>query len=123
MTLVDANKLALDDPVENYLPDFREQKDTNGLHHAFTIRQLMSHTSGLVPNPRRAAPVWPIGGPLDDFWLQQRLPEIVQTIARSQCASSPAASFEYSNSALFVLGRVIEVVSGKPYAAHVREKI
>jgi len=30
MTLVDANKLALDDPVENYLPDFREQKDTNG---------------------------------------------------------------------------------------------
>jgi len=35
----------------------------------------------------------------------------------------PGSKFEYSNSALFVLGRVIEVVSGKPYAAYVREKI
>src|SRR3989442_191748 len=46
MTLVDAGKLALNDPVEKYLPEFREQKDTNGLHHVFTIRQVMSHTSG-----------------------------------------------------------------------------
>jgi CubicO group peptidase (beta-lactamase class C family) len=123
MTLVDANKLALDDPVENYLPEFREQKDTNGTHHAFTIRHLMSHTSGLVPNPPTRRSGWPIGGPLDDFWLQQKLPEIVQTIARSQMRFMPGSKFEYSNSALFVLGRVIEVVSGKPYAAYVKEKI
>src|SRR6266540_1747231 len=51
MTLVDAGKLALDDPVEKHLTAFREQTDTNGLHHVLTIRQLMSHTSGLVPNP------------------------------------------------------------------------
>jgi len=123
MTLVDANKLALDDPVEKYLPEFREQKDTNGLHHAFTIRHLMSHTSGLVPNPPTRRSGWPIGGPLDDFWLQQKLPEIVQIIARSQLRFKPGSKFEYSNSALFVLGCIIEVVSGKPYAAYVREKI
>ena len=123
MTLVDANKLALDDPVENHLPEFREQKDTNGLHQVFTIRHLMSHTSGLVPNPPTRRSGWPIGGPLDDFWLQQKLPEIVQTIARSQLRFKPGSKFEYSNSALFVLGRVIEVVSGKPYAVYVREKI
>ena len=123
MTLVDAKKLALDDPVENYLPEFREQKDTNGLHQVFTIRHLMSHTSGLVPNPPTRRSGWPIGGPLDDFWLQQKLPEIVQTIARSQLRFRPGSKFEYSNSSLFVLGRVIEVVSGKPYAAYVREKI
>lgn len=123
MTLVDAGKLALDDPVEKYLPEFREQTDTNGLHHVFTIRHLMSHTSGLVPNPPTRRSAWPIGGPLDDFWLQQNLPEIVQTIARSQLRFKPGAKFEYSNSALFVLGRVIEVISGKPYAAYVHEKI
>src|SRR4051794_33721702 len=44
MTLVDAGKLGLDDAVEKYLPEFREQTDTNGTHHAFTIRHLMSHT-------------------------------------------------------------------------------
>src|SRR5687767_2141018 len=123
MTLVDAQKLSLDDPIEKYLPEFREQTDTNGAHHLITIRQLMSHTSGLVPNPPTRRSGWPIGGPLDDFWLQQNLPEIVQTIARSQLRFKPGAKFEYSNSALFVLGRVIEVISGKAYAAYVHERI
>jgi len=123
MTLVDAGRLALDDPVEKYLPEFRGQKDTNGVHHAFTIRQLMSHTSGLVPNPPTRRSGWPIGGPLDDSWLEQKLPEIVQSISRSSLRFKPGSKFEYSNSALFVLGRVIEVVSGKPYAAYVKEKI
>jgi len=77
--------------------------------------------SGSNPPTRRSG--WPIGGPLDDFWLRQKLPEIVQTIARSQLRFKPGSKFEYSNSALFVLGRVIEVVSGKPYAAYVKEKI
>jgi len=83
MTLVDAGKMTLDDAVEKYLPEFREQKDTNGAHQVFTIRQLMSHTSGLVPNPPTRRSAWPIGGPLDDFWLEQNLPEIVGRIARS----------------------------------------
>src|SRR5206468_1492797 len=76
MTLVDAGKLALDDPVEKYLPEFRVQQDTNGTHHAFTVRQLMSHRSGLVPNPPTRRSGWPIGGPLDDSWLEQKLPDI-----------------------------------------------
>jgi CubicO group peptidase (beta-lactamase class C family) len=123
MTLVDAGKLGLDDSVEKYLPEFREQKDTNGVHHVVTIRQIMSHTSGIVPNPPTRRSAWPIGGPLDDFWLEQKLPEIIQTIAKSQLRFKPGSKFEYSNSALFVLGRVIEVISGKPYAAYVKEKI
>src|ERR1051326_7410539 len=123
MTLVDAGKLGLDDLVEQPLPEFREQQDTNGLHHAVTIRQLMSHTSGLVPNPPTRRSGWPMGGPLDDSWLEQRLEGIVQTIARTTLRFTPGSKFEYSNSALFVLGRVIEVVSGKPYASYVKEKI
>src|SRR5437773_5641456 len=123
MTLVDVGKLALDDAIEKYLPEFREQTDTNGTHHVFTIRQVMSHTSGLVPNPPTRRSGWPIGGPLDDFWLAQKLPDIVQSIARSQLRFKPGSQFEYSNSALFVLGRVIEVVSGKPYAAYVKETV
>jgi CubicO group peptidase (beta-lactamase class C family) len=123
MTLVSAGEMALDDPAEKYLPDFRQQTDTNGTHHAFTIRHLMSHTSGLLPNPPTRRSGWPIGGPLDDFWLQQNLPEIVRTIARSPLRFKPGAKFEYSNSALFVLGRVIEAVSGKPYASYVHESI
>ena len=123
MTLVDAGKLGLDDPVEKFLPEFREQKDTNGVHHLFTIRQVMSHTSGLVPNPPTRRSAWPIGGPLDDFWLQENLTNIVRTIARSTLRFKPGSKFEYSNSAFFVLGRVIEIVAGRPYAAYVKQTI
>lgn len=123
MKLVDAGKLALDDPVEKYLPKYREQTDTNGVHYVLTIRHLMSHTSGLVPNPPTRRSGWPIGGPLDDRWLQENLPHIVETIAESKLRFKPGSKFEYSNSALFVLGRVIEVVSAKPYAAYVKDNI
>lgn len=123
MTLVDAGSIALDDPVEKYLPEFREQKDANGMHHVFTIRQVMSHSSGLVPSPPTRRSAWPLGGPLDDTWLEKKLPEIVSTIARSTLRFEPGSKFEYSNSSLFVLGRVIEVVSGKPFAAYVKEKV
>src|SRR5262245_30383714 len=116
MALVDAGKLRLDDPVEKYLPEFRDQQDTNGLHHEFTIRQLMSHTSGLVPNPPTRRSGWPIGGPLDDFWLQENLTNIIRTLARSTLRFKPGSKFEYSNSGFFVLGRVLEVVAGQPYA-------
>src|SRR5439155_23523382 len=102
MTLVDAGKLALDAPVEKYLPEFREQTDTNGVHHAFTIRQLMSHTSGLVPNPPTRRSAWPIGGPLDDFWLQQKLPDIFQSIARRQLDFKPGSQPEYATSVILV---------------------
>jgi CubicO group peptidase (beta-lactamase class C family) len=123
MTLVDAGKLALDDAVEKYLPEFKEQVDTNSVHHAMTIRHLMSHTSGLVPNPPTRRSGWPIGGPLDDRWLEQKLPEIVKTIAQSQLRFKPGSKFEYSNSALFVLGRIIESISGTPYSDYTRAKI
>jgi CubicO group peptidase (beta-lactamase class C family) len=123
MMLVDAGKLSLDDPVEKYLPEFHEQTDANGTHYVFTIRHLMSHTSGLVANPPTRRSGWPIGGPLDDLWLQQALPQIVQTIARSQLRFKPGSKFEYSNSALFVLGRVIEVVSGQLYAVFAKREI
>lgn len=123
MTLVDKGKLKLDDLVESYLPEFRQQTDAQGAHHTITIRQLMSHTSGLVPNPPTRRSAWPIGGPLDDSWLTQELPEIVRTIAQSQLRFRPGEKREYSNSALFVLGRIIEVVSGQPYAAYVNQTI
>ncbi|HUS37103.1 MAG TPA: serine hydrolase domain-containing protein [Verrucomicrobiae bacterium] len=123
MTLVDSGKLSLDDPIEKYIPEFGSQTDTNGTHHAVTIRQIMSHSSGLVPNPPTRRSAWPIGGPLDDLWLDQQLPKIVQTIAKSELRFTPGSKFEYSNSSYFVLGRIIEIVSGQPYAAYTKEKI
>ncbi len=124
MALVDEGKVALDDPVEKHLPEFKGQTDQEGARHAFTVRQVMTHTSGLPANPptRKRDGKGP-GGAVDDSWLSQNLPDIVRAIAESKLEFAPGARVMYSNAGFFVLGRMIEVVSGKPYAAFVREKI
>ena len=52
MALVDQGKLTLDDPVEKYLPEFRDMKVKGGKHLArrMTIRHLLSHTAGFWGN-------------------------------------------------------------------------
>lgn len=116
MTLVDAGKVGLDDPLEKHLPEFKGR--------GVTVRQLLSHTSGLPANPptRKRDGKGP-GGAVDDSWLSQGLPDIVKAIAGAEVQFKPGERVMYSNAAFFALGRMIEVVSGKSYAAYVREKI
>jgi CubicO group peptidase (beta-lactamase class C family) len=119
MTLVDRGKIALDDPVRKYLPEFME-------HPAFTIRQLMAHSSGILagaPPGQPPAPELGVGKALSDEWLRKRLPDIVKAIAARPLEFAPGTRTSYSNSGMFVLGRVIETVSGKAYAEVVRENI
>ena len=50
MALVDQGKLTLDDPVEKYLPEFKDMKVKGGKHLArrMTMRHLLSHTARLL---------------------------------------------------------------------------
>jgi CubicO group peptidase (beta-lactamase class C family) len=117
MKLVDAGKLSLDDPVEKHLPEFAAQKDREGRHHAFTIRHLMTHSSGLLrDSPTRKSAMGP-------DWRSQRIPDIVSAVAKTELQFAPGAKFQYSNAGFVTLGRVIEVVSGKAYADYVKEAI
>lgn len=124
MALVDAGRVGLDDPVEKFLPEFKGQKDREGVHHAFTVRQVLTHTSGLPANPptRKRDGKGP-GGAVDDSWLSQALPDIVRAIAEAPLEFKAGSRVQYSNAGFFVLGRLIETVSGKAYAVHLREKI
>lgn len=123
MTLVDAGKIGLDDPVEKYLPEFRDQIGPGGKHHPVTIRHLLSHSSGLPMDPPTRKSTWPIGDALSDYWLAAPLPGIIESVARTPLRFEPGSKAEYSNPAFFVLGRIIEVVSGKPYAVYVKDKV
>ena len=118
MKLVEEGKLGLDDPVEKYLPAFKEMKDKEGRHHAATIRQLMCHTSGIQASP----PTRP-----DFFFAQEFLgrpiSEIADAIPMTPFQFEPGSKVQYSNAAPYVLARVIEVQSGQPFAQYVRESI
>jgi CubicO group peptidase (beta-lactamase class C family) len=118
MKLIEEGKLGLDDPVEKYLPEFAELKDKDGKHHAVTIRQLMSHTSGIQANP----PLRPSFFFAQEF-LGKKISDIAPAIAETQLQFEPGSKTQYSNAAPYVLARVIEVRSGKPFHEHVRETI
>jgi CubicO group peptidase (beta-lactamase class C family) len=118
MKLVESDRLTLDDPIERYLPEFAEQKDREGKHHAVTLRQLMSHTSGIQPNPPSRPNLF-----FAQEWLGRRLAEIPPLIATTPLQFEPGSQVRYSNAAPYVLGRIVELRSGKPFHEFVEQSI
>ena len=118
MTLVEQGKLDLDASVEVYLPEFRQQVTKDGRHRRVTVRQLMCHTSGIqssVPERPRFF--------FQQSWYEQSLKEIVPRIAETRLVFDPGTQVQYSNAAPYVLGRIIEVLSGESFEDYVSSRI
>jgi CubicO group peptidase (beta-lactamase class C family) len=119
LQLVDTGKLALDDPISRFLPEFTYQT-VKGEEHpakaAITIRQLMMHTSG-VSNQR------PIE--LEDITrtFDRTLAQDVALVAQQPLDFTPGTRWAYSSSGIAVLGRIIEVVSGEAFEKFVQESL
>ncbi len=108
MRLVELGQLELDAPVQTYLPDFRvADADASA---TVALRHTLTHT---------------VGWPSDIFdWTEsdyasmaafmRRMPEVPQI-------TPPGAVWTYANTGVLVAGRVIEVVTGRPYARAARE--
>ncbi len=107
MALVDQGKLTLDDPVEKYLPEFKDMKVKGGKHLArrMTIRHLLSHTAGFWGNKGISAEKLDL---IRNF--QRPLGEAVSRMATYELEYQPGAKFVYSGSGFCVAGRVAEVV-------------
>jgi CubicO group peptidase (beta-lactamase class C family) len=118
MKLVESRQLALDDTIEKYLPEFGGQKDRDGKHHAVTIRQLMSHTSGIQANPPSRPSLF-----FAQEWLGRRIAEIPPLIAATPLQFEPGSQVRYSNAAPYVLGRIIELRSGWAFHDFVEQSI
>jgi CubicO group peptidase (beta-lactamase class C family) len=117
MILVDEGKLAIDDPVERHLPEFRGQKlvaertdQTVVLRkprRPIAIRDLLTHTSGLPDRTPLQA---------DIFLRRNRsLSEAAMAYSQMPLEFEPGTSWAYCNMGIDVLGRLIEVASGQSY--------
>lgn len=108
MILKDEGKLKIDDPVSKYIPEFADAKLKNGdkLSRPITLRDVMTHTSGL-------------GG---DQRLEGSLEETAKVLAQRGLDFQPGTKWQYSPG-LTVAGRVIEVASGQPYQDFLAERI
>ncbi len=132
MMLVEQGRLALVDPVAKYLPEFKdvqvgEEKPDKTLElvparRAMTIQDLMRHTSGLTYGFFREGAVKKAYQAANLNEGDPSTAEFVARLAKLPLVYHPGTTWDYSQ-ATDVLGRVIEVVSGKPLLAAFREML
>lgn len=111
MTFVDEGKLSVDDYIAKYLPQFSE--DGKAL---IKIRYCLSHTSGIESKPITL-------GSLVERKKFSTLAEEVNTFAVTPMAGEPGKVFAYSNIGLNIVGRILEVISGKDFESLFQERI
>lgn len=111
MQLVAAGRLDLDAPVTKYLPDF---KPLNRYDKAITLRMLMAHRSGLVREP-------PVGNYFDPSVSD--LTRTVRSLNQTELVYEPGTRTKYSNAGIAVVGRVLEEVTGQPFARAVYNRV
>ena len=105
MLLVDEGKLALDTPVQRYVPEFRD-----GGKERVTVRQLLTHSSGL--------PAWrPLYLEADSrrtaLWIVNTTP----------LAGAPGAAYVYTDLGAIVLMEAVERVTGEPLDRFLGERV
>jgi serine-type D-Ala-D-Ala carboxypeptidase/endopeptidase len=105
MSLVDDGVITLDDPVSQWLPDW------TGLEGTITIRQLMSHTSGLADD----------NACLGDGSMT--LAQCVDQIRDVGLVAAPGSQFYYGGASMQVAGRIAEVATGQSWAQIFNERI
>ena len=96
MKLVEDGKLRINDPIRNYLPEFASHgKDQ------ITLRMLLTHTSGLAPDP----PIAAAQAGADALWKE---------ICAESLDAPPGMHFEYSDTGYIVLGKLVERIASEP---------
>jgi CubicO group peptidase (beta-lactamase class C family) len=111
LQFVDEGKLKLTDPLDKFLPQVPNA-------NKITIAQLLAHTSG-IPNVRRGPDAG--GNPLNTAPITKD--EILTLVVKATPDFEPGERFRYSNTGYFLLGWIIEKVTGRSYAEALEERI
>ena len=110
LMLAEENKLALDDCVGQYLPNFPMAGDT------ITIEHLLTHTSGIQNHTD-----------MPHFWSTSRedatVGELIESFKHEPLEFTPGEEWKYSNSGYVLLGAIIENVSRQTYSEFIRRRI
>jgi len=131
MMLMEEGHFILNDPVAKFIPEFADQKvgvENNGkldlvpLKRPMTIQDLLRHTSGITYDHTG-------NGLVQQLYQQSRLrsrkisnAEHAALVASLPLMCQPGAEWNYSRST-DILGRILEVVSGKTLSAFLTERI
>jgi CubicO group peptidase (beta-lactamase class C family)/D-alanyl-D-alanine dipeptidase len=111
MQRLERGEINLDAPVSTYLPDF---KPHNPFGTPITLRELMSHRSGLLREP-------PVGN-----YFETTEPSLAATVASlndTELVYAPGTHTKYSNAAIAVVGYVLETQTQQPFAKFLKSSV
>jgi CubicO group peptidase (beta-lactamase class C family) len=127
--LVDDGKLALDDPVSDYLPEFEGLRvhtgtgdETVPADREMTVRDLLRHTSGLIYPFQPDSAVDQLYRANKILDPEDTLADLVRKLGKLPLKYQPGTHCDYSCSP-DVLARIVEVISGKPFDEFLQERV
>lgn len=111
MILKEKGQISLDDKITDYLPEYPADKGDR-----ITIHHLLSHTSGI--------PEYVELQEMECLLFRENKPaEFMKVFWDLNLNFEPGSELRYSNSNYFILGAIIEKITGKPYAQVLQENI
>jgi len=123
MSLVEEGRLLISDPVSKYIPQLAKMQvgiERVPAEREMTIQDLMRHTSGLTYGNRGKTEVHKLYPESSNVSSQTlTMDEFIERLGKTPLLHQPGTTWEYGLS-IDVLGRVVEVVAGKPLQAEER---
>ncbi len=111
LQLADAGKLALDDEITRFLPDYPVRGNR------VTVRQLLNHTSGIRSMTALGAPYW------SQISRDVQPDDVIRLFQDEPFEFPPGERYAYNNSGYFLLGVIIEKASGMKYGEYLAKNV
>ncbi|WP_348223507.1 serine hydrolase domain-containing protein [Luteolibacter sp.] len=111
MMMQEEGKLSMDDSVAKYLPEFRYLKDAAGNEVVITLKQCLTHSSGLSDlTPEETKNL-------------TSLKELTPVVAAKPVQFPPGSKWQYCQTGINTAARIVEVVSGKSFPEFVQDRL
>lgn len=111
MMLQDEGKLSINDPVAKYIPQFARLRLPDGRPAEVTLKHLMTHTSGMGEATTQESDA------------AKTLADLIEPFTSKPLAFDPGTQWKYCQSGINSLCRVVEVVSGMPFADFLERRL
>ncbi|MEW6021179.1 MAG: serine hydrolase [Pseudomonadota bacterium] len=110
LMLAEEGKLALSDDITRFFPDYPAKGKK------ITVEHLLTHTSGIASYTSRQEYPLTMGS-------DRTVAQMIDSFKNDPLDFEPGTAYRYNNSGYFLLGAIIEKVSGMPYAKFVEQRI
>ncbi|MCX5683011.1 MAG: serine hydrolase [Planctomycetota bacterium] len=111
LMLQDEGKLSVDDPVAKYLPALADLKTADGKPGNLTLRHLLTHTSGMSE------------ATAEESKNAHTLADLIPCFASKPLKFEPGTKWQYCQSGINSLGRIVEVVSGQSFPEFLQKRL